>query len=200
MQSVCVFCGSGSGSDPAYAEAARATGLALARAGLALVYGGGRVGLMGEVADAALTAGGRVVGVMPRALIEREIAHKGLSELRVVGSMHERKTCMAELAGAFLALPGGAGTLEELFEQWTWAQLGIHEKPCGVLNVRGYFDPLLAMVGRMAGEGFMAPTYADMLVVEAEPEAALARFAAYRPPPRKWDGAATGAATVPVAP
>lgn len=189
MQAVCVFCGSSTGLDPVYAEAARATGRALADAGLGLVYGGGRVGLMGAIADAALAAGGHVTGVMPKALVDREIAHSGLSALEVVGSMHERKLLMAERSDAFVALPGGAGTLEELFEQWTWAQLGLHAKPCGVLNVRGYFDPLLAMAERMVAEGFMAAPYAEMLVVSREPQELLARFRSYQPPPRKWAGA-----------
>lgn len=181
-----MFCGSSSGTGPVYAEAARATGRTLAQAGLGLVYGGGKVGLMGEVADAALAGGGRVVGVMPRPLVEREIAHLGLSALHVVETMHERKARMADLADAFLVLPGGAGTLEEVFEQWTWAQLGIHAKPCGFLNVKGYFDPLLAMIRRMTAEGFMAPAYADMLVVADDAGAILDGFAAYLPPPRKW--------------
>jgi len=135
---ICVFCGSSLGSDQVYADAARAAGRTLARRRIALVYGGGRVGLMGVLADAALNAGGRVIGVIPQSLLEREIQHMGLSELQVVSTMHERKTKMAELASGFIALPGGAGTLEEIFEQWTWAQLGIHHKPCGFLNTNGY--------------------------------------------------------------
>jgi uncharacterized protein (TIGR00730 family) len=187
MKAVCVFCGSSAGRDPAYREAAVSAGHALARAGLSLVYGGGKVGLMGAVADAALAAGGRVVGVMPRALAEREIAHTGLSELHVVETMHERKTRMADLSDGFIALPGGAGTLEELFEQWTWAQLGIHGKPCGLLNAKGYFQPLIAMIERAVAEGFVAKTYADILVVGTDIEAILRRFASYVPPVRKWE-------------
>jgi len=186
MNSVCVFCGSNSGVSRCYEDAARATGRALARVDLRVIYGGGKVGLMGILADAVLSAGGNVTGVMPRALLEREIAHRGLSDLRVVESMHQRKELMAGLADAFIALPGGAGTLEEIFEQWTWAQLGIHEKPCGFLNVNGYFDPLLAVFEKMVAEGFMAQGFTDMLAVENNLEALLSRFRAYQPPARKW--------------
>jgi uncharacterized protein (TIGR00730 family) len=186
VKSVCVFCGSNLGRDPAYLKAAVSAGEALAREGLILVYGGGKVGLMGAVADAALAAGGRVVGVMPRALFEREIAHAGLSELHVVETMHERKQTMASLADGFLALPGGAGTFEEFFEQWTWAQLGIHAKPVGLLDVNAYFQPLLALIDKIVAEGFMAQTYRDMLVVEPSVAPLLGRFQTYSPPPRKW--------------
>jgi uncharacterized protein (TIGR00730 family) len=186
VKSVCVFCGSNVGRDPAYLKAAVSAGEALARAGFTLVYGGGKVGLMGAVADAALASGGRVVGVMPRALFEREIAHAGLSELRVVETMHERKQTMASLADGFLALPGGAGTFEEFFEQWTWAQLGIHAKPVGLLDVNAYFQPLLALIDKIVAEGFMAQTYRDMLVVEPSVAPLLGRFQTYSPPPRKW--------------
>lgn len=185
MNSLCVFCGSSSGNG-SYEEAARTTGHALVRAGVRLIYGGGKVGLMGALADAVLSAGGEVTGVMPRALFEREIAHPGVSDMRIVQSMHERKELMAALADGFIALPGGAGTLEEIFEQWTWSQLGIHEKPCGFLNVNGYFGPLLAMIERMVVEGFMARPFSAMLAVETEPSALLARFCAYQAPPRKW--------------
>ncbi len=153
MKSIGIFCGSSAGEHPLYLETARLVGRTLAQQGLALVYGGGKVGLMGAVADAALEAGGVVIGVMPRGLVEREIAHRGLTELHVVEDMHERKTKMAALADGFIALPGGAGTLEEIFEQWTWAQLGIHEKPCAFLNIKGYYDPLQAMVDNMVREG-----------------------------------------------
>lgn len=186
MKSVCVFCGSSSGNNPDYEDAARATGQALVRGGLRLVYGGGRVGLMGVLADAVLSAGGQVTGVMPRALFEREIAHRRVTDMRIVESMHERKELMASLADGFIALPGGAGTMEEIFEQWTWAQLGIHAKPCGFLNVRGYFDPLLAMVEHTVKEGFLAQPFAAMLAVETDPELLLARFRTYKPPQRKW--------------
>ncbi len=186
MKAVCVFCGSNVGRDPSYRETATAAGAAIARAGLSVVYGGGKVGLMGAIADAALAAGGRVIGVMPRSLVEREIAHAGLSELHVVETMHERKTRMADLSDGFIALPGGAGTLEEFFEQWTWAQLGIHSKPCGLLNVRNYFQPLISMIERIVTEGFMAENYAKMLVIETSVEPMLTRFASYSPPPHKW--------------
>jgi uncharacterized protein (TIGR00730 family) len=186
VKSVCVFCGSNVGRDPAYLKAAVSAGEALARAGLTLVYGGGKVGLMGAVADAALASGGRVVGVMPRALFEREIAHSAVSELRVVETMHERKQTMASLADGFLALPGGAGTFEEFFEQWTWAQLGIHGKPVGLLDVNAYFQPLLALIDKIVAEGFMAQTYRDMLIVEPSVAPLLGRFNTYSPPPRKW--------------
>ena len=186
MKSVCVFCGSSLGRGGVYEVAARATGQALVGAGIKLVYGGGRVGLMGVVADAVLAGGGEVAGVMPRALFEREIAHPGVSDMRVVGSMHERKELMASLADAFIALPGGAGTLEEIFEQWTWGQLGIHAKPCGFLNVNGYFQSLIRMIGHMMAEGFLAEPMAEMLAFESEPERLLARFRKYRPPAHKW--------------
>jgi len=186
MKAICIFCGSSPGIDPLYLETAVATGQALAKAGLTVVYGGGKVGLMGAVADAALAGGGRVVGVIPRSLVEREIGHAGLSELRVVETMHERKTMMADLSDGFVALPGGAGTLEEFFEQWTWAQLGIHAKPCGLLNVKDYFGPLVAMIDKTAAEGFTAPAYDEMLVVETRIETLLKRFASYQAPLRKW--------------
>jgi uncharacterized protein (TIGR00730 family) len=186
MRAVCVFCGSNVGRNPAYHQAAASVGTALARAGVRLVYGGGKIGLMGAVADAAIAAGGHVAGVMPRALAEREIAHAGLAELHVVETMHERKAMMAGLADAFIALPGGAGTLEEFFEQWTWAQLGVHGKPCGLLNVSDYFGPMVAMIQRIVAEGFMGGRYFDMLVIETEIEPMLKRFANYTPPPQKW--------------
>jgi len=159
---------------------------ALVRANLRLVYGGGRVGLMGVLADAVISAGGHVTGVLTRALFDREIAHQGLSELRLVNTMHERKEAMAGLADAFVALPGGVGTLEEIFEQWTWSQLGIHAKPCGFLNVDGYFSPLLTMVEKMVAEGFMAAPFAAMLAVDTDPDNLLATFRTYQPPSRKW--------------
>ncbi|MBM3530424.1 MAG: TIGR00730 family Rossman fold protein [Alphaproteobacteria bacterium] len=186
MTALGVFCGSSPGNGTAYIDAARAVGRDLARRGIEIVYGGGRVGLMGAIADAALAAGGRVTGVIPRWLVEREIAHTGLSMLHVVENLHERKSKMAELASGFVALPGAAGTLEEMFEQWTWAQLGIHEKPCGFLNVNGYFDPLEAMTMRMVTEGFMQSSYANMLIFSPDLADLLARFADYQPPQRKW--------------
>ena len=162
-------------------------GTLLAQAGVTVVYGGGRVGLMGAVADAALAAGGKVVGVMPADLVSQEIAHTGLSELRVVNSMHERKWAMAELADGFLCLPGGPGTFEEIFEQWTWALLGFHAKPCGFVNIEGYYEPLRATVANMVSHGFLAAQYGEMLIYEDTTEKALARFEAYVPPPPKWN-------------
>ena len=165
----------------------RAVGRAIAARGLRLVYGGAAVGLMGALADAALAAGGEVVGVIPRALVEREIAHAGLTELREVASMHERKATMADLSDGFLALPGGAGTLEEIFEVWTWAQLGHHRKPVGLLNVDGYFDLLAAFIEHQERELFIRPEHRDMLIVESDPARVLDRFASYRAPVvEKW--------------
>ena len=187
MRTVCVFCGSNFGASEVYAEAAAATGRTIARRGVRLVYGGAKVGLMGVLADAALAAGGEVVGVIPGALVEREIAHAGLTELRTVTSMHERKATMADLSDGFMALPGGAGTLEELFEIWTWGQLGHHRKPVGILNVGGFFDALLAFLDHQAGQGFMRPEHRSMLMEEIEPGRLLDRFATYRPPAvEKW--------------
>ena len=187
MKSICIYCGSSAGTNPDFlAEATRAGDL-IARAGLTLVYGGGRVGLVGAVADAALAAGGRVVGVMPADLVSQEIAHTGLSELRVVNSMHERKWAMAELADGFLCLPGGPGTFEEIFEQWTWALLGFHAKPCGFVNVAGYYEALRAAVENMVANGFLKAPYAGMLVWAGDTAEALDRFRAYVPPPPKWN-------------
>jgi uncharacterized protein (TIGR00730 family) len=187
LERICVFCGSNPGARPAYARAAVRVGSLLAGRGVTLVYGGGRVGLMGVLADAALAAGGRVIGVIPRALDDRELGHAGLTELRVVSSMHERKALMTELADGFLALPGGIGTMEEWFETWTWGQLGLHAKPLGLLDVDGYFDPLHAFLDRMVAEGFLAPAHRSMALVEEEPEVLLDRMAAYTPPRvRKW--------------
>ena len=183
MQRICVFCGSSVGARAAYAQAARDLGRALADGGLGLVYGGGGGGLMGVLADATLAAGGWVTGVIPEGLVARELAHTALSELRVVHSMHERKAVMAELADGFVVLPGGAGTMEEFFEIWSWAQLGIHHKPCGILNVDGYYDPLLALFDQMVGQQFLRPQHRSLVLVETEPRALLARFASYRPPP-----------------
>ncbi len=166
---LCVYCGSRTGREPAYAEAARALGEILGRSGGELIYGGGRVGLMGVVADATMAAGGRVIGVIPEALMQREVGHGGLHELHVVPDMHQRKRLMAEGASAFLALPGGIGTLEELFEAWTWRQLGYHDQPVGLLNVGGYFDPLLQFVDRMVDEGFLAAEQRQMLRIDDDP-------------------------------
>ncbi|MGG8275308.1 TIGR00730 family Rossman fold protein [Klebsiella sp. 141198] len=186
MKAIGIFCGSSTGENPIYQVYAQQVGKALAQAGVELVYGGGKVGLMGAVADAALEHGGRVIGVMPRGLVEREIAHGGLSELHVVENMHERKNKMSLLADGFIAMPGGAGTLEEIFEQWTWAQLGIHEKPCAFLNVNGYYNPLQAMAEKMAAEGFMHRRYAEMLTFSDDVQEILTAFHRYTPPQRKW--------------
>jgi uncharacterized protein (TIGR00730 family) len=187
MQAVCVFCGSNPGARYAYAESARALGRAVAGRGLRLVYGGAAVGLMGTLADAALEAGGTVIGVIPGVLVEREIAHAGLTEIRVVHSMHERKSLMAELSDGFIALPGGAGTLEELFEVWTWSQLGLHRKPVGLLNVDGYFDALIVFLDHQTDERFMRREHRDMLLVDDDPSRLLERFESYRPPiVEKW--------------
>jgi len=163
--SICVYCGSRAGDDPAFAAAARHTGTLIGQFGWQLVYGGGRAGLMGAVADAALAAGARVVGVIPQSLVMREHGHTGLSELHVVQTMHERKTMMAARSDAFLALPGGIGTMEELFEVWTWRQLGYHDKPVGLLNVQRYYDPLLAFIDRAARAGFVQPAQRTLLEV-----------------------------------
>ena len=186
MKSICVFCGSSPGSDPAFLDEAIRCGTDIAAAGLTLVYGGGKVGLMGAVADAALAAGGRVIGVMPADLVAQEIGHTGLTELRIVNSMHERKWAMAELGDAFLCLPGGPGTFEEIFEQWTWALLGFHAKPCGFVNVSGYYDLMAATIQQMADKGFLAQAYVDMLIYTASTAEAIQRFKAYDPPPPKW--------------
>jgi uncharacterized protein (TIGR00730 family) len=187
-----VFCGSSLGRSPAYAQAARELGREMLARGVGLVYGGASVGLMGVLADTLLAGGGEVVGVIPRHLMAREIAHAGVTDMRVVESMHERKALMGELADGFVALPGGAGTMEELFEAWTWAQLGLHVKPCGVLNVDGYFDSLLRLVNHTVDQGFMRAEYAAMLIAETEPGALLDRFASYRPPGEKWTVDALG--------
>ena len=186
MPRLCVFCGSSPGHDPAYATLAARLGRVLAERGIGLVYGGGRGGLMGVLADAALAAGGEVIGVIPQALLEREIGHRGLTQLRVVDSMHARKALMGELSGGFIALPGGIGTLEELFEVWSWAQLGLHRKPCGLLDAGGFFAPLVDFLDRQVKAGFIHPTYRAMLAVAPTPEALLDAFSAYEPPADKW--------------
>jgi uncharacterized protein (TIGR00730 family) len=177
VRAVCVYCGSRFGADPVYADATRALARTLATRGLRVVYGGASAGLMGTLADAALEAGGEVVGVIPRALVDREIAHTGLTDLHVVGSMHERKALMAELSDAFLALPGGIGTLEELIEMYTWSQLRLHAKPLGILNVAGYYDGLAAFLDHAVTQGFLAAAQRAVLVTESEPEALVAALA-----------------------
>lgn len=187
MKRICVFCGASPGTNPIYLEAARAVGRALARRGLTLVYGGGGVGLMGALADAALDAGGEVIGVIPRALQLRELAHAKLTSLHVVGSMHERKAKMAELSDGFIALPGGMGTLEEFAEVLTWAQLGLHARPCGLLDIAGYYAPLIAFFDRAVAEGFILPDHRRIVHVANDPDALLDAFLSYRPPVvEKW--------------
>jgi uncharacterized protein (TIGR00730 family) len=189
LKSVCVYCGSSPGKDPAFLDEAVRAGTVIARRGLTLVYGGGRTGLMGAVADAVLAAGGKAIGVMPADLVSQEIAHTGLTELRIVNSMHERKWAMAELADGFVCLPGGPGTFEEVFEQWTWALLGFHAKPCGFVNVAGYYDAFRRLTQQMVDAGFIAQPYVDMLIYADATEAVLDAFAAYAPPPPKWNRA-----------
>ncbi len=187
LRSVCVFCGSNPGRRPAFVDVARAVGRSLALSGVRLVYGGGGVGLMGAVADAALEAGGEVAGVIPRHLAEREIAHSRLTELHVVDSMHERKALMSELADAFVTLPGGFGTLEETFEVLTWSQLGLHVKPLLVLDVDGFYEPLTAFLDSAVEVGFLRPEHRALLLVEREPERILERLVAFVPPSvEKW--------------
>ena len=187
MEHICVFCGSSSGDLPQFAEVARSLGATLVRRGYGLVYGGARVGLMGAVAEAVLEQGGEAIGVIPGKLAAKEIAHDGLTELIVVGSMHERKAVMAERADGFIAMPGGMGTLEEIFEVLTWAQLGIHAKPCGLLDVRGYFDPLLCFLDDAVSHRFLRPQHRSMLLVASEPDEMLDAFEGYRPiGVKKW--------------
>ena len=176
MHAVCVYCGSSSGDDAAFANATRALGTELARRAITLVYGGGSVGLMDVCANAALSAGGRVVGVIPELLLQREVAHLDLSELHVVQTMHQRKKLMADFADGFIALPGGIGTLEELFEAWTWNQLGYHNKPLGLLNVEGYFDPLLAFLASSMRRGFVRAEVLARLQVDTDPARLLQRM------------------------
>ena len=176
MKSICVFCGSRDGRAPAYLEAARGLGTAIAASGVTLVYGGGGRGMMGALADAALAAGGRVVGVIPRDLFRREFLHERLTELRAVNGMLERKALMAELSEGFISLPGGIGTMDELFEMWTWTQLGIHAKPSVLLNVDGYYDSLIAFLDEMTGAGYLDPKQRAILQVAATPGDALARL------------------------
>ncbi len=187
MNSVCIFCGSSEGARPAYVGAAREMGAEMARRGLTLVYGGGRVGLMGAVADAALGEGGEVVGVMPGALVSKEISHKGLTKLHVVGSMHERKMLMNDLSDGFVALPGGFGTLEEFFEALSWAQLGIHAKPCALLDVDGFWGPLDSLLDHAVDEGFVHPDHRSLVLTESDPARLLDAMGRHTPPgTKKW--------------
>src|SRR6478609_8487346 len=173
---VCVFCGASAGRDPGYVALATHVGAGLAERGIGLVYGGGRVGMMGAVADAALAAGGEVIGVIPRRLVDRELAHRGVTELRVVETLHERKATMSELADGFIALPGGLGTLEELAEVASWAQLGLHDKPIGLLGPAGYWEALLAWLDHAVDEGFVSPANRALLQLDPDLEALLDRF------------------------
>ena len=181
-----VFCGSSPTIPSFYTDIARSFGNHLAARGIGLVYGGASVGMMGALADAALAGGVEVLGVIPRQLLHLELAHRGLSHLYVVGDMHKRKALMARLSDAFVALPGGSGTLDEFFEIWTWAQLGLHRKPCALLNARDYYVPFLQMVDTMVREGFMSPEYRDMLIVDENPDSVIDRLLAYSAPPQKW--------------
>jgi uncharacterized protein (TIGR00730 family) len=181
VRRICVFCGSSPGARPAYAEATAEVARLLAGQGKGVVYGGGHVGLMGVLADTAMATGGEVIGVMPQALVDREIGHTEISELRVVGSMHERKALMADLSDAFIALPGGAGTLEELFEVYTWAQLGLHDKPCGLLDVEDYFSGLVGFLDHAVDERFLREEHRAMLIVERESRALIERLAEFEP-------------------
>jgi uncharacterized protein (TIGR00730 family) len=187
MKRICVFAGSSRGAREAYALAAQQLARELVAQGYEVVYGGGKVGMMGVLADAALAAGGKVIGVIPKALLAKEVAHAGLTELRVVGSMHERKAMMAELSIGFIALPGGLGTMEEFFEVLTWSQLGLHAKPCGLLNVAGYFDSLLAFLDSTVNERFVKSEHRALVITSTSPTQLLERLAAYRPPHvEKW--------------
>ena len=187
MKNVCVFCGSSEGMCPVYAEAAKTLGATIAERGMRLVYGGGKVGLMRVVADAALAKGGEVIGVIPKALLEKEIGHEGLTELHVVGSMHERKMLMSDLSEGFVALPGGYGTLEEFLEVLSWAQLSLHEKPCALLNVGGFFEPLLTLFERAVEKGFVHPDHRSLVLADEEPAAILEAMERYSPPKtKKW--------------
>ena len=190
IKRLAVFCGSSPGSRPAYVDAARAFGRLLSERGIGVVYGGSNVGVMAALANEVLDNNGEIIGVIPRLLVEREVAHRELADLRIVESMHERKALMAELCDGFVALPGGIGTLEEFFEVWTWAQLGVHDKPCGLLNVAGYFDGLLSFIDRAVEERFVRDAHRAMLIVEEEPLRLLERFSSYEPPRvKKWIGA-----------
>ncbi|KQL50807.1 lysine decarboxylase [Heyndrickxia shackletonii] len=182
MKKLAVFCGSSNGASNVYIEEAKKLGKELAERKIALVYGGASVGVMGAVADSVLEAGGTVIGVMPSFLEKREISHKNLSELIIVDSMHDRKAKMADLADGFIALPGGPGTLEEFFEIFTWAQLGLHQKPCGLLNINHYYDPLVALFNHMAEEQFLHEKYRNLAIVDNDPKGLLDKFNSYEPP------------------
>ena len=187
MKRICVYCGSSSGTRPSYIQAARALGTSLARRGLGLVYGGSNVGLMGALADTVLAQGGEVIGVIPESVVIREVAHTRLADLRIVGSMHERKALMAELADGFIAMPGGFGTLEEFCEIVTWVQLGLHRKPCGLLNVEGYYDGLLSFLNHAVAEGFIRTEYRSVVLTDSEVDGLLEKISKYEAPHlKKW--------------
>ena len=181
MKRVAVYCGSASPANPVYGEAARAVGRGLAERGIGVVYGGGRLGLMGAVADAALAAGGEVIGIIPQALVDAEVAHRGCTELRIVSGMHERKALFTDLSDGFITLPGGVGTMDELWEAVSWAQLGYHQKPVGLLNVGGFYNPLITFNEQMIAVGFVRPQHAGILIVDDGLDGLLAKMAAYQP-------------------
>ncbi len=181
MKRICVFCGSNKGAKPAYIEAAKSLGKVLVEKNIGLVYGGGKVGLMGVIADEVLAGSGEVIGVIPQSLVAREVAHQNVTQMHIVNSMHERKALMADLSDGFMALPGGMGTFDEFCEILTWAQLGIHQKPCGILNIENYFTPLLAMFDHAMREGFLRDTHRAMVIEATEPETLLELFAKYQP-------------------
>lgn len=178
---ICVFCGSNPGRDPLYVKAAHVLGESIARNGVELVYGGGNVGIMGETANAVLAAGGRAIGVIPKTLVDKELAHRSLTELHVVNTMHERKALMSELSDAFIALPGGIGTIEEFFEVLTWAQLGLQKKPCALLNVSGYYDHLIAFIDKMVCEGFLHESHRGLMVIGDDPAAIIEKIKSHNP-------------------
>ncbi len=189
LHRICVYCGSNNGSKIAYRKAAVQLAAAMVQEGITLVYGGGNVGLMGILADSVLAAGGTVVGVIPQALVDKEVAHRGVTDLRIVGSMHERKALMADLSDAVIALPGGLGTLEEFCEAATWTQLGFHDKPCGILNIEGYYDGLLAMLDHAVKENFVRPEHRRIIISETDPVTLIKKLAEFRLPKiQKWIG------------
>ncbi len=189
MKRICVYCGSSPGKSSEYIDAAHMLGKELVRRGIALVYGGASVGIMGEIADTVLSAGGEVIGIMPQALVDKEISHSGLTDLRVVGSMHERKAMMADISDGFIALPGGLGTIEELFEVLTWSQLGYHRKPCALLNVKGYYDTISQFLNHAVEEQFVKQIHRDMILIEENPNKLLDAMAVYiSPAVDKWIG------------
>ncbi|MGH8693232.1 MAG: TIGR00730 family Rossman fold protein [Burkholderiales bacterium] len=190
MRRICVFCGSNAGARSEFAEAARALAAVLVERKLGIVYGGGNVGMMGVLADAALERGGEVTGVIPRTLVDKEVAHRGVTELLIVETMHERKARMNDLSDAFIALPGGFGTLDEFFEVLTWSQLGFHGKPCALLNVAGYYDRMLAMLDHAVAERFLRPAHRELVIADTDPSRLLQRLSALSPAPKeKWDDA-----------